>query len=347
MDQSNVIGIDLAKRIVQVCIVQRGKRKPQLNKAIKTKDLAAFMSNQPTSIVAMEACGSSHFWARQFQSFGHEVRLIAPQFVTPFRKGHKTDANDALAIAESAMRPDLRTVPVKNLLQQDLQTVHRLRELLIKQRTQLINQLHGLLQEYGIVSGRGQRALIETMMLSLEDAENELSPTTRSLFNEQLQMLYELNQRVDRLTAQLETFAQTIEPCNRLMKIEGIGAIGATLLYCALGDGKQFSSGRQAAAYLGLTPKQHSSGGKARLRGIGHGGHPALKATLIRGAQSVIFALRDKTDRKSQWLRNLKERRHNNVAAVALANKTVRTAWAMLRYERSFQQNYVETQIAA
>ncbi|MCF7982537.1 MAG: IS110 family transposase, partial [Pseudomonadales bacterium] len=281
MSNLNTIGIDLAKRIVQVCIINGSHRKPLVNKAIKAKDLLAYMANQPISIIAMEACSSAHFWARRLQSMGHEVKLIAPQFVTPFRKGHKTDANDALAIAESAMRPDLRTVPIKTLIQQDLQSIHRLRELLVKQRTQLINQLHGLLQEYGIASGQGQRALMETLMLSLEDAANELSYTIRVLFSEQMDMLSRLNQRIDRLTKQLEAYAQELEPCQRLMEIEGVGVIGATQLYCALGDGRHFRSGRQAAAYLGLTPKQHSSGGKARLRGIGHGGHPTLKATLI------------------------------------------------------------------
>ena len=340
MSHLNVIGIDLAKRTVQVCIIHGNQRRQLLNKAVKANDLLAFLANQPISIVAMEACAGAHYWARRLQSMGHEVRLIAPQFVAPFRKGHKTDANDALAVAESAMRPDLRSVPVKSLAQQDVQTVHRLRELLVKQRTQLINQLHGLLLEYGISSGQGQRALKETMMLSLEDAENELSPIVRSLFSQQLEMLTILNQRIDSLATQIEVFAKELEPCCRLMKIEGVGPIGATQLYCALGDGKQFQNGRQAAAYLGLTPKQHSSGGKARLRGVGHGGHPMLKATLIRGSQSVLKALRDKTDNKSQWLRSLKERRHHNVAAVALANKTVRTAWAILRYERVFQRDY-------
>lgn len=313
-----------------------------INKAVKADDLVELIVKQPVSIIAMEACGSSHFWARRFRSMGHEVKVIAPQFVKPFRKGHKTDANYALAVAESAMRPELRTVPIKTLVQQDLQSMHRLQELLVKQRTQLINQLHGLLQEYGIASGRGQKALVETVMLSLEDAENELSALIRSLFSEQLNMLSTFNQRIDDLTKQLESYVKKLEPCKRLMEIEGIGVMGASQLYSAIGDGKQFKSGRQAAAYLGLTPTQHSSGGKARLRGIGNGGQPKLKATLIRGAQSVLNALRDKSDYKSRWLRSLKESRHHNVVAIALANKTVRTAWALLRYNSKYVGNYVE-----
>ena len=179
-------------------------------------------------------------------------------------------------------------------------------------------------------------------MLSLEDAENELSALMRSLFSEQLNMLSTFNQRIDDLTKQLESYVKTLEPCKRLMEIEGIGVMGASQLYSAIGDGKQFKSGRQAAAYLGLTPTQHSSGGKAQLRGIGNGGQPKLKATLIRGAQSVLNALRDKSDYKSKWLRSLKERRHHNVVAIALANKTVRTAWALLRYNSKYVGNYVE-----
>jgi transposase len=331
MNKHMAIGIDLAKRSFQVCPVDTRNLKVRSNKAVKRGELLDYMRQQPPCRVFMEACGGAHYWARQFRAVGHEVKLIAPQFVTPFRKGHKTDANDALAIAEAGLRPQMRFVPLKGLEQQDLQCMHRIRERLIKQRTQLINQAHGLLQEYGVVSGRGQKALKNTIR-ELQDAPgSELTPTIRALMTEQLEELDQLNQRINQLTRRLEQQARAIVPCRELQSLEGVGPINATQLYCALGDGSAFTNGRQASAYARLTPRQHSTGGKTTLIGIGKGGNGQLRAGLIRGAHAVIKALGDKQDAKSCWLRELVARAGANKAAVALANKTVRTAWAMLR----------------
>lgn len=343
MQKHTAIGIDLAKQVFQVCVVNTRRGQERVNKTLKRSQVLDFMRQQPPCRVFMEACGGAHYWARQLQAMGHEVNLIAPQFVTPYRKGHKTDANDALAIVEAGLRPKMRFVPLKGLEQQDIQSLHRVRERVSKQRTQLINQTHGLLQEYGIASGRGQKALKETVQRALEDAENELTVAMRELLAWQLEELDALNERLRRLDRRVQQQARALEPCRELLALEGIGAIVATLLYCALGDGKAFANGRQASAYVGLTPRQYSSGGKVTLIGIGKTGHPQLKAALIRGAHAVIKALGEKDDPKSRWLRTLVARVGVNKAAVALANKTVRTAWAVLHSGQAYDRHYEHT----
>ncbi|WNK20696.1 IS110 family transposase [Halomonas piscis] len=344
MNQHTAIGIDLAKQAFQVCIVNTRQQRVRTNKVLKRAELLDYLRRQPSCRVFMEACGGSHHWSRQFQAMGHEVRLIAPQFVTPFRKGHKTDANDALAIVEAGLRPHMRFVPQKKLEQQDLQSLHRIRDRYIKQRTQLINQVHGLLQEYGIVSGRGQAALKRTLWRVLEDAENELTFTIRELLADQMAELDHQNERIHRLDKQMEQLSRAIPACQRLQAVEGVGPVVATQLYSALGNGKAFSKGRQASAYLGLTPRQFSSGGKVAMTGIGRTGQLSLKAALIRGAHSVIQRLGDKQDSKSHWLRALVDRVGKNKAAVALANKTVRVAWALLHGNTTYRADYVDTE---
>lgn len=343
MNKHTAIGIDLAKRVFQVCSVNTENQQIRSNKALKRHELMDFMRRQPACRVFMEACGGSHYWARQFVAMGHDVALISPQFVTPFRKGHKTDANDALAIVEAGLRPNMRFVPAKSLEQQDIQSLHRIRDRHIKQRTQLINQAHGLLQEYGIASSRGQKALRQQIWLALEDAENGLTPLIRELIHELLFELNLLNERIELLDKRVQQMSQALSSCKRLLAIEGVGPMVATQLYSALGDGKAFNKGRQASAYLGLTPRQYSSGGKVTLIGIGRTGQIPLKAALIRGAHAVIKTLGDKQDPKSRWLRGLVSRSGKNKAAVALANKTVRTAWAMLYNGQDYQKDFERT----
>lgn len=338
MDKHTVISIDLAKSIFQACQVDTRSQTVRSNKPLKRNQVLDYMRRQPPCRVFMEACGGAHYWARQLQAMGHEVRLIAPQFVTPFRKGHKTDANDALAIAEAGLRPNMRFVPIKGLEQQDIQSLHRIRDVHIKQRTQLINQVHGLLHEYGVASGRGQKSLRQSVWRALEDADNELTVLIRELLAEQMGELDRVNERISVLDKRVAQMSRSVAPCRELLALEGVGPVGATMLYSALGNGKAFSKGRQASAYLGLTPRQYSSGGDVSLIGIGRTGQPQLKATLIRGAHAVIKALGDKQDAKSRWLRALISRTGKNKAAVALANKTVRTAWAMLHNEQAYKK---------
>jgi len=339
MDKHTAIGIDLAKRVFQVCVVNSRTQQVRVNKALKRGQVLDFMRRQRPCRVFMEACGGSHYWARQLVDQGHEVALIAPQFVKPFRKGHKTDANDALAIVEAGLRPDMRYVPLKGVEQQDIQSLHRIRERRIKQRTQLLNQTHGLLQEYGIASRRGQKALRETAALALEDAENELTPLMRELLTEQMEELRALNEQVARLDKRVQQLSRAVAPCRHLLALEGVGPVAATHLYSVLGDGKAFGKGRQASAYFALTPKQYSSGGEVRLGGIGRTGHSQVRAALIRGAHAVIKTLGHKDDPKSRWLRALVARVGVNKAAVALANKTVRTAWAMLNSNQPYRRD--------
>lgn len=338
MKERITVGIDLAKRVFQVCRIQGSHM--VTNKSLKRNELLDYMRRQPPCRVFMEACGGAHYWARQLQGQGHEVKIISPQFVTPLRKGHKTDRNDALAIAEAGGRPSMRFVPHKSVAQQDIQSLHRIRERLVKQRTQLLNQLHGLLLEYGIASGRGQRSLRQTLALALEDAENELSPLLRELLDEQRCELTALNERIEQMDRRVNRLAHAVEPCRRLQAIESIGPVNATLLYSVLADGSAFNNGREAAAYLGVTPKQYSSGGKVKLTGIGRTGHAALRSSLIRGAMSVIQRLGTKDDPKSCWLRALIARTGKHKAAVALANKTIRTAWVLLRHGNEYQPGY-------
>lgn len=345
MNKHTVIGIDLAKSIFQVCIVDARNQKVRTNKALRRHQVRDYMRRQPACRVFMEACGGAHYWARQLQAMGHQVRLIAPQFVTPFRKGHKTDANDALAIAEAGLRPDMRFVTIKGLEQQDIQSLHRIRDVHIKQRTQLINQVHGLLQEYGIASGRGQKNLRRCVWLALEDGENELTVLMRELLVEQLSELDRLNERIDQLDKRVRQMSQTLAPCRELQALEGVGPVTATMLYSALGNGHAFNKGREASAFLGLTPRQYSSGGGVQLIGIGRTGQSELKAALIRGAHAVIKVLGDKQDAKSRWLRALVHRAGANKAAVALANKTVRTAWAMLHNGQAYQKDRMSSPI--
>lgn len=347
MHQHTVIGIDLAKRVFQVCIVNTRNQKVHVNKALKRREVLDFLRQQPTCRVFMEACGGSHYWARQIKALGHDVGLISPQFVTPFRKGHKTDVNDALAIAEAGLRPDMRFVPAKGIEQQDIQSLHRIRDRYIKQRTQLINQTHGLLQEYGIICGRGQKSLTQAVWQALEDAENELTMTMRNLLAEQMEELDRLNERLQGLDQQVEQLSRTLAPCRQLMAIEGIGVVSATQLYSALGDGRAFQNGRQASAYIGLTPKQYSSGGSANMRGIGRTGQISLKCALIRGAHAAIRVIGDKQDARSQWLRELVSRVGKNRAAVALANKNVRIAWAVLSRKAPYRHDFHAIQEAA
>ncbi|WP_181870795.1 IS110 family transposase [Vreelandella rituensis] len=284
MHQHKAIGIDLAKRVFQVCIVDTRNQKVHVNKALKRREVLDFLRQQPPCRVFMEACGGSHYWARQIKALGHAVGLISPQFVTPFRKGHKTDANDALAIVEAGLRPDMRFVPTKAIEQQDIQSLQRIRDRCIKQRTRLSRQMHGLLQEYGIICGRRQKSLTQAVWRAVEDAENELTMLMRQLLTEQMEELEQLNNRLLNLDQQVEQVSRAFAPCRQLMAIEGIGMVSATQLYSALGDGRAFQNGRQASAYIGLTPKQYSSGGaRPRCEALGALGNYPLNARLYEG----------------------------------------------------------------
>ena len=284
----------------------------------------------------MEACGGAHHWARVLQARGYTVRLIPPQFVTPYVKSNKSDANDAEAICEAMSRPHMRFVSVKAVEQQDIQATHRIRSELMKQRTAKAQQILGLLCEYGLVVPTRLTTLRKAIPGWLEDAENGLTSRFRALLHGLWQDLLRLDDRVSELDNEIKAIAKADPVAQRLQQLRGVGPLAATALLASVGDGKQFKKGRQMAAALGLTPRQHSSGEKNRLLGISKRGDPYLRSILIHGARAVVSNAKHKDDRLSEWVTQIAQRRHTNVAAVALANKTVRIAWSMMRNESDY-----------
>jgi transposase len=325
------IGIDLAKNSVHVFGVDAQGRQV-LSKKVSRGKLSAFMVNQPPCLVAMEACGSAHHWARLFRDFGHEVRLIAPQFVKPFVKSNKNDAVDAEAICEAAQRPNMRFVAIKTVEQQDIQATHRMRSLTVERRTAQVNQVRGLLLEYGIDVPQGRAALMRRLPEILEDAENGLSERFRAELNTVLAELRHLDEQVAHYDTQIQAIAQNDETVQRLMTIPGIGALVATALVAVVGeDVGLFRNGRGLAAWLGLVPRQHSTGGRERLLGISKRGDVYVRQLLIHGARAVMRWVERKEDATSRWASALKSRRHTNIAVVAMANKIARVAYAVMR----------------
>lgn len=334
------IGIDLAKQVFQLHGVDNHEKVVLRKQLSRTKVLLYFQSLAPC-LIGMEACGSSHYWARELQKLGHTVKLMAPQFVKPYVKGNKNDTNDAEAICEAVSRPNMRFVSIKTVAQQDIQAVHRIRNGLVKQRTAKINQIRGLLAEYGIVENKGVNVLRNALLSILEDAENGLSADFRILLEELRQDLITFDERISSLTEKINAIAKADEDTQRLQQIPGVGPITATALISAVGDGKQFKCGRDLAAWLGLTPKQHSSGGKERLLGISKRGDAYLRTLLIHGARSVLRVSAKKTDSLNCWLQNVCDRRNKNIAAVALANKNARIIWAILTKKTNYQMGDV------
>ena len=285
----------------------------------------------------MEACSSAHHWARRFQQMGIEVRLISPQYVTPFVKTNKNDRNDAEAIVEAASRPAMRFVTVKSVDQQDMMAAHRVRELLVRQRTALINQIRGLLGERGITIAQSPEAVHRAMPEILKACEGELTVFCRTLVTELLQQVHGLEERIAQAEAWIKAFMKRSALCKKITAIDGVGPITATAIVAAVGEAKEFKNGRHLAAWLGLVPRQYSSGGKSRLKGISKRGDTYLRTLLIHGARSVLRYTAGKTDARSRWLQDLIARRGYNRAAVALANKNARVIQALLSSEATYQ----------
>jgi transposase len=336
------VGVDLAKQVFQVHGVDRAER-PAWCKRLKRSRWIAELERaaEPGAEIGMEACGSAHHWARVLQSKGYRVKLIAPQFVKPYVKTNKTDANDAEAICEAMSRPSMRFVGVKTVEQQDLQAVHRVRSSLIRERTAKANQLRGLVYEYGLVAPQQISSLRRAVPQWLEDAENALTVRFRSLLAGLYRDLKQLDERVRELDQEIAAITREHEPVRRLMQINGVGPLIASALYALVGDARQYRNGREMAVSLGLTPRQHSSGGKEKLLGISKRGDKYVRTLLIHGARSALRTAPGRTDRISRWALALAERSHPNVAVTALANKTARVAWAMLRHEANYEPERV------
>lgn len=335
------IGVDLAKQVFQVHGVDRYDQPIWRRRLPRERWLQAVVETaEPGCEIGMESCGGAHHWARQLQARGFRVKLIAPQFVKPYVKSNKNDANDAEAICEAMSRPSMRFVPVKSVEQQDIQAVHRVRAGLTDQRKAKANQIRGLVAEYGLIAPKELSSLRRALPCWLEDADNGLTGRFRRLLDGLWCDLRTLDERVAELDGEIALLARS-EQAMRLQQLRGIGPMIATALVAAVGDATQFTNGRQLAASLGLTPRQHSSGGKERLLGISKRGNAYLRTLMIHGARSAIRTAKTKDDRVSQWALRVAARSHPNVAAVALANKTARMAWAMLRHGTNYQPEHL------
>ena len=285
--ETTTVGIDLAKSVfVAHGVDQRGK--VALRKSLKRDQVLPFFANLPPCLIGMEACGSAHYWARKLQELGHTVKLMAPQFVKPYVKTNKNDAADAEAICEAVARPNMRFVPIKNAEQQAVLSVHRARQGFVKARTAQANQIRGLLAEFGIVIPQGIRHIAKQLPDIIEDADNGLPGVFRDLIDRLGTQLKDLDQQVDELDAQIQAWHRASEASRRLAEIPGIGPITASALVATVGDATNFENGRQMAAWLGLVPKQHSSGGKQTLLGISKRGDSYVRTLLIHGARAVI-----------------------------------------------------------
>jgi len=330
--QATRIGLDIAKNLFQVHGVD-AHGKTVIRKRLRRAELLPFFAQLPPCRIGIEACAGSHDWARRLNKLGHDACLMAAQFVSPYRKGgarNKNDQTDAEAICEAVGRPNMRFVPVKSEDQQAVLAVHRVRELSVAERTALVNQIRGLLGEFGVVAPQGRERLQRELPVILEVADNGLPTMLRAVMAELSGRLGELNTRIAHYDALIETLAHAMPPARRLMTMAGIGPITATALVASVGDAKAFASGRQFAAWLGLTPRQYSSGGKSRLGGISKRGDGYLRRMLVHGARSVLRVAKDKTDRLGRWAEAIRQRRGENVAAVALAAKHARIVWALL-----------------
>lgn len=331
------IGIDLAKNVFQVHGVD-SHGKTVLQKQLSRAKMIEFFARLEPCVIGMEACGGAHHWARELTKHGHDARLIAAQFVRPYRKSGKNDRNDAEAICEAVGRPNMRFVPIKSVEQQAVLSLHRVRQLRVSERTALVNQIRGLLAEYGIVVAQGIMRLRRALPGILEDAGNGLPDLAREVFAELQVKLIELDRQITQHDRWIDRLASQSDTAQRIMKLDGIGAVTATAIVASVGDGKCFKNGRQFAAWLGLTPRQHSSGGKTRLGGISKRGDIYLRTLLIHGSRSALLRTAHRTDVKSRWVEALKQRSCNNVAACALAAKHARIIWALLARGQNYRR---------
>lgn len=332
------IGIDLAKAVFQVHGVD-AQGKAVLKKQLKRDQIIAFFTSLVPCLIGMEACGSAHHWARKLQALGHTVRLMAPQFVKPYVKTNKNDMADAEAICEAVSRPNMRFVPIKDVEQQAVLAVHRVRQGMVKARTAQANQIRGLLSEFGLIIPQGIAYIHKRVPAMVEDAGDALPGAFRALVQRMLDHLKELDRQVGELELQIQAWHRASALSRKLEKIPGIGPITASALVASIGNARNFENGRQLAAWLGLVPRQHSTGGKSNLLGISKRGDCYLRTLLIHGARAVIRHAENKLN-GHEWLRTLMGRRNKNVATVALANKNARIVWALLAHDREFRPDY-------
>ena len=326
MRNIKVIGIDLAKNVFQIHGTD-AKGKCVLKKRLARAKLIEFVAQLPPCIIGIEACTGAHYWGRLFNQMGHTTKMMAPHFVKPYIRSNKNDRNDARGIAEAVTRPDMKFVPIKTVSQQDTLLLHRARNLLIKQRTALSNQIRGLLAEYGVVIPKGishVKKLVEIL-----DTDS-LTIKAKSVFKKLYEQFNRFNTEIAEYEKENEAFVKQDAVCQEIMKIEGVGPLTASAVIATIGDPKAFKNGREVAAWLGLVPKQHSSGNTIRLSGISKRGDRYVRTLLVHGARSVVNNCEKKSDKKNIWVKDKKIRKGHNKACVALANKHARVIWAIL-----------------
>jgi transposase len=328
MEKITTVGIDLAKNVFSLHGVDAAG-KAVLRRTVRRDRLVETIAALPPCLIGMEACSGAHEWGRRFQQHGHTVKLMAPKFVSPYRKSDKNDGNDAEAVCEAVTRPSMRFVPVKSIEQQALLTLHRVRQGFVVQRTALINRLRGLMSEFGVVMPL--RSV--TVRRQAAQAAEALPELARGLIADLLEQLQLLDARIDAYDVQIHEQAKLSEPARRLMQIRGIGATTALAIVATVGNAREFKNGRQFAAWIGLVPGQHSTGGKSRLGHISKRGDAYLRNLLVQGARSVLQTAPRHQDRLSRWALELQARRGYYRTMVAIANKNARIAWALLAKE--------------
>jgi transposase len=333
------VGIDLAKDIFHAYAVDAQER-PVFSRCLTRRQLRELLVTLPPCIVATESCGTAHYWARYARQFGHTPRIVASQYVSPYRKGNKHDAADAEAICEAAGRPNMRFVPAKGIEQQDIQCLHRVRQRRMEERTALMNQMRGLLLEFGIPIRLGPGGLRRAVPTILNDADNDLSDRGRRLIAALYNEWMDLELRIAEVDRELQAVFRASAACQRLAKIGGIGPLISTALVAAVGNAQEFKNGRHMAAWLGLVPRQHSSGGQQRLLGISKRGDSYLRSLFIHGARALLKIADRRKDAIARWACAIEVRRGFNVATVALANKNARIAWALLARDEVFRPSH-------
>ena len=330
------LGIDLAKNVFQLHGVD-ARGRAVLNRRVKRGQLLQAVASLPPCVIGMEAGGSAHHWGRTFEQLGHTVKLMHPKYVKPYVKTNKNDGRDAEAICEAVSRPTMRGVSIKTVEHADLQAVHRTRSLFVKHRTAVINQIRGLLAEYGLVIGQSPGKVRPALIRLLDDAASGLTTFARDTFSELYAQLTELDARIERVTHRIARVHRAHPVCQKLAAVPGIGPLTATALVATVGRPQAFQNGRHLAAWLGLVPRQYSSGGKERLGGISKRGSRYVRTLLIHGARAVVQRAERRTDTQGRWLCALMRRKGTNVAAVALANKNARVIWALLAHDEAYR----------
>ncbi len=334
---AKTVGIDLGKDKMHVVTLDSEGRVVERRVCASRSALARFLAKLAPACVAMEACSGAHYAGRKAEAMGHEAKLLPAQYVRAYVKSQKNDYADAEAIAEAATRPTMREVPIKSVDQQELQLLHRQRSAWISQRTETANRARAMLLEFGIVLPKGMHRLRRQLPFVLEDADNGLPERSRALVYELWRDISALDERIQWSTKELEHIADADPRCQALLDVPGIGAVIATALVAAIGDARSFRRGRDLAAWMGLVPKQHSTGGKTRLLGISKQGNRYLRQVLIHGARSVLRYAHRRTDALGLWIQRLQTRKPANVVTVAIANKMARASWVILRDPQSFR----------